>query len=268
MHQLRKRLTYANVMSTIAVFLVLGGATAVAASKLGKNSVGTKQLKANSVTAAKLKKNAVTEKKVKSNAITAGKIKDGAVSTAKIQDGAVTGAKVQAATLGTVPSASTFSGYQRKGIVRVAASPGGVSLEASQAASPEVPILSTGAFSVYAKCFDSPGGPSTNALILMRTSENGSVLSSGFAVLSGSPGFFNTNTPEGDRILQSVTAGTNQGVFFGVHTTEFTAMAPGGTVVRGDTQAGVKNGTPPAGNGVYGNGNACIFAGEMTALNG
>jgi hypothetical protein len=39
--QIRKRLTYANVMSSIAVFLVLGGATALAAGQLGKNSVGT-----------------------------------------------------------------------------------------------------------------------------------------------------------------------------------------------------------------------------------
>jgi hypothetical protein len=83
--QIRKRFTYANVMSSIAVFLVLGGA-AVAATQLPKNSVGTKQLKKNAVTAAKIKKNAVT--------------------TAKIKNDAVTGAKVNEGTLGTVPSAN------------------------------------------------------------------------------------------------------------------------------------------------------------------
>ena len=88
MKHLRKRLTYANVMSSIAVFLVLGGATALAAG-LAKNSVGSKQLKKNSVTAAKIKKNAVT--------------------TAKIKNDAVTGAKVNEATLGTVPSATLAS---------------------------------------------------------------------------------------------------------------------------------------------------------------
>jgi hypothetical protein len=51
---MRKRLSYANVMSSIAVFLVLGGA-AVAATQLPKNSVGTKQLKKNAVTSAKVK---------------------------------------------------------------------------------------------------------------------------------------------------------------------------------------------------------------------
>lgn len=54
MKQIRKRLTYANVMSSIAVFLVLGGA-AFAAVKLPKNSVGTKQLKNNAVNSSKVK---------------------------------------------------------------------------------------------------------------------------------------------------------------------------------------------------------------------
>ncbi len=65
MKQIKKRLTYANVMSSIAVFLVLGGGAAFAASQLGKNSVGSKQLKKNAVTSAKIKKDAVTGDKVK-----------------------------------------------------------------------------------------------------------------------------------------------------------------------------------------------------------
>jgi hypothetical protein len=61
--KITKRLTYANVMSSIAVFLVLGGA-AFAAAKLPKNSVGTKQLKKNAVTTQKIKNGAVTSAKV------------------------------------------------------------------------------------------------------------------------------------------------------------------------------------------------------------
>jgi hypothetical protein len=49
----RPRLSYANVMATIAVFLVLGGG-AYAATSLPKNSVGSKQLKNGSITPAKL----------------------------------------------------------------------------------------------------------------------------------------------------------------------------------------------------------------------
>src|SRR3954453_15476173 len=55
----RAQLSYANVMSTIAVFVVLGG-SAYAATKLPKNSVGTKQIKNGAVTKAKLAKNVKT----------------------------------------------------------------------------------------------------------------------------------------------------------------------------------------------------------------
>jgi hypothetical protein len=53
MRRLRPRLTYANVVSTICLFILLGGA-AYAAEALPKNSVGTKQLKNGAVTEAKL----------------------------------------------------------------------------------------------------------------------------------------------------------------------------------------------------------------------
>jgi hypothetical protein len=56
MKSVRKRLTYANVMSSLAVFLVVAGGTAFAASQLGKETVGTKQLKKEAVSLAKIKK--------------------------------------------------------------------------------------------------------------------------------------------------------------------------------------------------------------------
>jgi hypothetical protein len=79
--QIRKRITYANVMSSIAVFLVLGGGAAYAAKKIGGNEI-------------------------KANSISTGKIKKEAVTTSKIKNGAVTGSKVQLSSLGKVPSAS------------------------------------------------------------------------------------------------------------------------------------------------------------------
>jgi hypothetical protein len=53
MSKLRTRLTYANVMATIAVFLALGGG-AYAAFKLPENSVGSKQIKADAVKSSKV----------------------------------------------------------------------------------------------------------------------------------------------------------------------------------------------------------------------
>jgi hypothetical protein len=52
--RLRPRITYANVVSTMCLFILLGGG-AYATSKLPKNSVGSKQIKKNAVTSAKVK---------------------------------------------------------------------------------------------------------------------------------------------------------------------------------------------------------------------
>jgi hypothetical protein len=119
--QIRRHVTYANVMSSIAVFLMLGGATAFAATKIGAN-----EIKANSIKTGKIVKEAVTAGKVKNGAIVEGKIGDGAVTTNKLADNAVTtakiadnaittgkiandavtGDKVKESTLGEVPSAN------------------------------------------------------------------------------------------------------------------------------------------------------------------
>jgi hypothetical protein len=88
--QIRKRLTYANVMSSIAVFLILGGATAVAAKKIGSNEI-------------------------KANSIKTGKIVKEAVTTAKIKKEAVTGAKVNESSLGQVPSAANAANADKLG---------------------------------------------------------------------------------------------------------------------------------------------------------
>ncbi len=133
MKQIRARLSYANVMSTIAVFLVIGGATAIAA-KVPRHSVGPRQLKANAVTTMKIKANAVTNRKIKKNAVTTVKIKDGAVDGAKIAAGAVdfgkiaTGTNVIAtasggpvaadgATTSTIPLTGTTSFTPQPGVV-------------------------------------------------------------------------------------------------------------------------------------------------------
>jgi hypothetical protein len=87
MRTIRSKLTYANVIATLALFIAVGGATAFAATQLKKNSVGTKQ--------------------IKNNAVTEAKIKNGSVTGAKVKNGSLTGTQVNASTLGTVPSATS-----------------------------------------------------------------------------------------------------------------------------------------------------------------
>lgn len=92
---MRKRLTFANVVSFLALFVALS-AGAYAETTLPANSVGAPQLKAN----------AVTPRKIAANAVTHGKIAFQAVTGTQVAPGTLTGANIDLATLGKVPSAA------------------------------------------------------------------------------------------------------------------------------------------------------------------
>lgn len=89
MKRLGGKLTYSNVVATIALFIAVGGASAFAATQLKKNSVGTTQ--------------------IKNNAVTETKIKNGSVTAAKVKSASLTGTQINASTLGTVPNATHAS---------------------------------------------------------------------------------------------------------------------------------------------------------------
>jgi hypothetical protein len=221
-------------MSSLAVFLVLGGATAFAAGQLGRNSVGSKQLKRNAVT------------------------------TAKIRKGAVTGAKIKLKSLGAVPNASNLVGLSRKGIVRANAT-NGATLDAAREAAPEIPLFSAGAFSIYAKCLSF--GVTVRGEVLIKTSADGSIFSGENEELAGQP-YLNTTTPEKERVISEEQAAANKGeMLAGQDEVAFYAFAPDGTSVRGDGLVAVKNGTPAGGDGIYGAGNVCLFSGDLLKLN-
>jgi hypothetical protein len=127
MRRLRQQLSYANVISTLALFIALTGAGAYAANQLAPRSVGEKQLRPGAVTAEKLRKNAVTAPKIKALSVKEGKLANGSVTAPKLSPAAVgnatlaaaavtneklasdsvTGDKVLESTLSQVPSANT-----------------------------------------------------------------------------------------------------------------------------------------------------------------
>jgi hypothetical protein len=86
---LRGKLTYANIVATLALCIAVGGASAFAATQLPKNSVGTKQLKKGAVNAAKIKDEAVAEAKIKNGAVTGAKIKKGTIDASALAAGVV-----------------------------------------------------------------------------------------------------------------------------------------------------------------------------------
>jgi len=79
-----RRLTYANVMSTLAVLLLLAGGGGAVAAGVAKNSV--------------------TSKSVKNNSLTSKDLKDGAgVASSDVVDDSLTGEDIDESTFGTTP---------------------------------------------------------------------------------------------------------------------------------------------------------------------
>lgn len=67
--KIRGRLTYANVVSTVCLFVLLGGG-AFAATKLAKNSVGSKQIKDDAIKSRDVKNDALTGADVNESKLT------------------------------------------------------------------------------------------------------------------------------------------------------------------------------------------------------
>jgi len=92
------KLNYANVMSTLCFFLLLGG-SAYAAGHLGKNAVKSKNIAANAVKSRNIAKNAVKPMKIASNAVISAKIKKEAVTADKLKAATLTRTQLAGGTL-------------------------------------------------------------------------------------------------------------------------------------------------------------------------
>jgi hypothetical protein len=92
--RLRPKLTYSNVIASIALFVALGGA-AVAAG-LPKHSVGPQQLKHGAVTAGAIGKAAVTSGKLAPKSVVSGKLGPNSVGPGNIGNGAISTPKLAA----------------------------------------------------------------------------------------------------------------------------------------------------------------------------
>jgi hypothetical protein len=77
LQRLRRHLTYANVMASIAVFVALGG-SAVAAT-LAKNSVKSRQIAPGAVKTSELARGAVRNSDIARNAVTTSKVRNGSL---------------------------------------------------------------------------------------------------------------------------------------------------------------------------------------------
>jgi hypothetical protein len=119
---LRPKLTYANVVATVALVLAIGGGTVYAAAQLGKNDVRSRNIARGAVKNADLGKNAVTTKKIKNRTIKAADLAKGLLAN-DVAD--VTGS-ASGGPQGSINTATT-SPLPLKGTVTFTPKPGQVS---------------------------------------------------------------------------------------------------------------------------------------------
>jgi hypothetical protein len=99
MHRLLPKLTYANVVATLALCLALGGSAAFAAGKIGSSQIATggvhtKNLQERSVTSGKLALGAVHANQIAPRSVGADQIATGAVGPEQLGKGAVSSAAI------------------------------------------------------------------------------------------------------------------------------------------------------------------------------
>jgi hypothetical protein len=107
--QIMNKLTYANVASTLALIIAVGGGGAAVAA-VAKNSVGSPQIKDGAVQTADLGANAVVSSKVQTDTLTGADIKEstlGKVPTAAKADQATTADSATAAGSATTADSAT-----------------------------------------------------------------------------------------------------------------------------------------------------------------
>lgn len=269
MKRFKDRITPSLLISMLALFVALGGASYAA---LGKNSVGSKQLK----------KNAVVTKKIKKNAVTSSKIKKDAIVTSKIKNDAVTGAKVKESSLGTVPNATNsasaelanvatnaenLDGYRTYKQTRISAT-SGATIAAARSAAPENLMFTAGPITIYSKCYTDVSGPDTYAYVYLKTSVNGAIFDSDDDEFDGAPLFLNTDTIEVDRELMDTSTGVNSATIDADASYSTQVFTPSGLSFEMQPGLAVKNGTLPGGNGLYGEGDACLFTASLSEHNG
>ena len=105
LRRIRSRLTYSNVVASMALFIALGGIS-YAAVKLPKNSVGSSQIRKNSVTGSKVKNSSLTGSDVKNSSLTGSDVKNSSLTGSDVKNSSLTGSDIRNKSL----TAADFNG--------------------------------------------------------------------------------------------------------------------------------------------------------------
>lgn len=245
----------ALVAATSGAAIALPGKNSVTKNDIRKNAVTGKALATGAVKSKDVARGAIGSKQIKGKSIRGNRLKDKTIKAKQIADDAIGSQQVAAESL----NGSDISDYEysQTGVVTAT---NGADADAARAAAPAQQLFKKGQLTVYGKCYRDEGTDQVFADVYASTTANGAILD-GEEDLSGDPEFLDTDTAEVDRALERDTSALADAAT--VNETEFTAMAPDGTKLVGQVGTAAKNGTLPAGNGVYGAGSVCLFTAEI-----
>jgi hypothetical protein len=166
MGRLRPRITYANVVSTLALVIALGGGAVYASSKIGAGNI---------------RKGAIRSFQIKNRQVRRPDIAGGSINSRKVSNSSLTGKDIKEATLGLVPSAQdarTVSGISER-VVR-ASMPNSAST---------TQVVSLGGLTAMLSC---PSGTASLEMHGTASGDEGTVFDSD----SGSVQQFDADTPQ------------------------------------------------------------------------
>jgi hypothetical protein len=251
------RPTPALIVAMAALVLALSGAAiAVPASK----KIQTKEIAKGAVTQKKIADGAVASKQIEGKSIKGNRLKDGAVKAKQIADGTITGQKVADDGL----SDKNISDYEVIGdnsFVRVTATEA-ATLPAALAAAPETVLFTKGQLTVYAKCYRDTAAGETRGTVFARTSANGAILQGVSNLPAANATLLDTTTAETDRVVDNQAIAVADAGSVGE--SESVLIGADGTDLHILSHIAVKQGTFPAGNGAFGDGNVCLFGGMIS----
>jgi hypothetical protein len=237
--------------------------SSVTKKKIAKGAVGSAQIVGKSIKGNRLKDGAVKSKQLAENAVTSKKLEAQAVTADKVKDGSLTGKQVAAEGI----SSGNISDYAVIGTAagpfhKLTATDAG-SEAAGRSDAPATTLFKKGQLAVTAKCFRDTVGNDVYAEVYIESAADGATFTSFTDGLFGgnaAADFLNDDTALADRQLAAVSTGaTSANMGFST----FGANGVDGTSLNGQVTAAAKNGVLAGGNGVYGDGNVCIFSGQI-----
>lgn len=202
------------------------------------------------VNAADIKRNAVRSKHVKGQSLKGNDLRDETIGSRQVADD------------GLDPSVVRSFAIADDSLVRVSAF-GGPTEAAARASAPEIDLYQEGDLTIYAKCFRDVSEGDVRGEIYVRARSDGAAVAGEDDHPAGpGAGLIGPGIHETDRQLDVEQVTEDNSGSFG--TSVGAVAAPDGTFFSVLSVIGAKQGVVPGGNGIFGDGNACVFGATIT----